>query len=154
MFGVFVGALLLLGIVWMARRRHRRHAWHHPRRHRWEARWLLEGVFRRLETSPGQERVLTQAAERVQDVAREVRSALRDGAEAAARALRAEQLDPAALEAARVRQDEATAALRTAVQDALTAAHEALDARQRAALADLLEHGGAWHRHGGRPRWA
>lgn len=152
MVGFFVGVAVAAGLVWAARRRRRWHAWHAHGGGGGRRRWMLGRLFRRLETSPGQERVLTQQAEHVLDVAREVKSALRDGAEAAARALRAETFEPQALEAARLRQDEATAALRTAVQDALRAAHEALDARQRAQLADLLERGGIHgHRH---PGWA
>ena len=65
-------------------------------------------------------------------------------------ALRGPVLDDAALGAVLGRVDATTAELRAATVEALRGIHGVLDERQRADLADLLDHGrgGSWWRGG------
>ena len=66
-------------------------------------------------------------------------------------AIRASELDDAALGAVLGRDDGATADARAAVLEALRNIHAVLDDKQRAHLADILE-GGFWRRGPGGPQ--
>lgn len=101
----------------------------------------LRYVFRQLETTPGQEKVIAEAW-------REAREAMRDGRgewkrtrEDLARAFAGESLDESALGGAYARQDELVQKTRKAVVDALAKVHGVLDERQRRRLAELIGEG-------------
>jgi hypothetical protein len=66
-----------------------------------------------------------------------------------AAAVRGPVLDDAALGAVLGRIDAAFGEVRSAALDALRGVHEVLDDRQRADVADLLEHRGVWWRRPG-----
>jgi Spy/CpxP family protein refolding chaperone len=157
MCGFIVGTLCLLAFYKLARRgrgchgRHHRHGpwggWgpgHHP-----GERWMLRMIFERLDTTPGQEKVIAHAFEQARDAMRAAARAVRDSREDVARALRADVLDEQALAAARSRHEEALRGAHDAATASLRATHEALDPRQRALLADLLSDG-PWGRSGWR----
>jgi hypothetical protein len=153
MFGILFGTLCLVGLVYVVRRgRHYRyHHFHHGRRHGIGPRGALNALLDRLDTGPGQEKVIHGAVdeffERARTSGREIRGTRKELAEA----LRGEQLDEARLEQVFGRHDAAIADLRTAGVDAVRKVHGALDERQRKILSDLVDSGmpfGFWaHRH-------
>jgi hypothetical protein len=156
MFGILFGTLCLVGLIAVvARGRHHRYhhhgyGWHHGHGGRgWGPRGALNAVLGRLDTAPGQEKVILGAVddfvERARASGRELRSTRKDLAEA----LRGEQLDDARLEQVFGRHDAAIAELRTAGVDAVRKVHGALDERQRKILSDLVDSGmpfGFWAR--------
>ncbi len=118
-------------------------------------RWALRSVFERLETTPGQERVILAAL----DELRENRKALRDEAKQTradlAHAVEGGLIEDATLEEAFARQDRMLAQLRVGFTEALKKVVEALDEPQRKELAAWLEGGffrGGWG--GGGRVWA
>lgn len=101
----------------------------------------LRRLFWHLGASREQARALRDAAASVREVAFARAGEVRRTRDDVAEALRGESLDSARIEAAFARHDEALAAMRTAVRDALAKVHATLDAKQRDRLADLLEWG-------------
>ncbi|HET9158367.1 MAG TPA: periplasmic heavy metal sensor, partial [Myxococcaceae bacterium] len=102
----------------------------------------------RMDTSPGQEKVIAEAA----DALRGTMSGWHDDTERmrsdVARSIRGETFDPAALEEAFARAEARLSTVRETLRGQAARVHEALDSRQRAELADLLASG--WRR---RRRW-
>lgn len=160
MFGFLVGAVCLYALVrtvrggrwahasgpWMGGGWHGR--WHGGERSgRPGSRGMLRWLFERMETSPGQERVLSEAA----DALRGTMEGWRDDAARVradvARSIRGEAFDGAALDEAFARADARMATLRETLKAQAARVHEALDGRQRAELSELLASG--WRR-----RWA
>jgi uncharacterized membrane protein len=109
---------------------------------------FLRTLFERLRTTPGQERVIGEAVEELLEGLREARRKL-GGLRDVASALRAESFDEGAAARAGIDAEEAFKAAREAVLAALRKIHEALDPRQRAVLADLLEARGRGFPFGG-----
>lgn len=143
MFGFFFGVITTLGAVAFARRRW---ALHQPGgRRRRMMRWL----FRRLDTSYGQEKVLLGASEEIERAAAELRAQLRASVEGLGGTLRGDEFDAERLADAWVRQDEAIAKLRLALSNALQQAHETLEPGQRQLVADLVQAAPRWHGRGG-----
>jgi hypothetical protein len=106
-------------------------------RARWAARWL----FQRLETSPGQEKVILEAWDAVTDRAARTRDEWQRARSDIARAVRSQAFDETALNEAKDRQDGVLSELRATLAAQLARVHEALDERQRRDLADLIELG-------------
>jgi Spy/CpxP family protein refolding chaperone len=104
-------------------------------------RRLLYGLFRRLDTTPGQEKAIVDLMNGVRERLSEARGELVAARRELAAALGGEVLDPAALEAAFRRGNEQFARLSRDVQTALAGVHEALDPEQRRQLAELLADG-------------
>lgn len=158
MIGWLIGTACLLGLVKVLRRgrghrcgAHRGCGGHGP----WSGhghpgdvhRWMLRGLFERLDTTPGQEKVILQAADALREQARTGREALRATGGDAARAFRGERFDEGAMAEAFARQNAALEAAQKALFEALAKVHEALDERQRREVAELLERGvGPWSR--------
>ncbi|MFP2911168.1 periplasmic heavy metal sensor, partial [Pyxidicoccus sp. 3LFB2] len=138
MFGFFFGTACLAGLIFTLRGG--RHGHHHRGGGRW-GRARLRWLFERLETSPGQEKVIVKTVEEVTEAFAKVRDEVGPSRTALGRAMRGEQFDGAALRELFARHDVAMDHLRRTVQGGLAQVHEALDARQRRELADLLEHG-------------
>ncbi|MCP3098706.1 periplasmic heavy metal sensor [Myxococcus sp. K15C18031901] len=169
MFGFVFGTACLAGLFYTMRGG--RHWRHHPggRGARWGWRFRLRWLFERLETSPGQEKVIIQAAEEVFEAFSKLRDQVRPSRTTLGAAMRGEHFDGAAVRELFTQHDVALEEARRVLQGALAQVHEALDPRQRRELADLLEHGWGhgwrgehgwrggpgWHgRHcGGRGRW-
>ena len=148
MFGFIFGTACLAGLFYSLRRGR----WHHrhggPGRASWRGR--MRWLFERLDTSPGQEKVLVQAADELTEAFEKMRDELSATSAAMARSLRGESFDAAALRELDARHDELIDNLRKTLRTALSRTHEALDAKQRRELADLLEHGwGHGYRHYG-----
>ncbi|MBI5517637.1 MAG: periplasmic heavy metal sensor [Deltaproteobacteria bacterium] len=104
-------------------------------------RWMLRGLFQRLETTPGQEKVILAAAEELRARAGTMRDSLWGARGDVARSFRAPSFDETAVGTAFARADESHEALRRAALDAIAKVYEALDERQRRELADLIDRG-------------
>ncbi len=103
----------------------------------------MRGLFERLETTPGQEKVIMQAAEELQAAFQKLRPASK-GLEDLAAALRAESFDEGSAAKFSVEAEETFGSVKTAVLDTLRKVHEVLDARQRGILAEFLERRGGF----------
>jgi len=157
MFGFLIGTLSLIGLIKVARwGRYGRHGFGGPRR------WLLRRLFQHLDTTPGQEKVIANAVDDAQRKMWAAREEMFKSRGAFAKAVRGEQFDGAAVNAAFDTQQAAFDDLKKSVREGLSAIHEALTPEQRARLGDLIEfgparmHGGCGygrfhHRHGYRP---
>lgn len=104
-------------------------------------RWALRSVFERLETTPGQERVILAAL----DELRENRKAVRDEAKQTridlAHAVEGGLIEDSTLEEAYARHDRTLAQLRVGFTESLKKVVEVLDEDQRKELARWLEGG-------------
>jgi hypothetical protein len=150
MLGFIFGAACLAGAVFTARRARRYRSWQGgPSRWSWRGR--MRQVFERLDTSPGQEKILVQAAEDVSEAAEKLRGLWSDTRSTWARSLRGDAFDAASLREMDAKQDALLDELRKTIHASLSKIHEALDPRQRRELADLLERGWGYshHRHAG-----
>ena len=112
---------------------------------------MLHAVLSRIDASPAQERAIIGEVEKLQDRVRGAKGGMHDARGDLAAALRGPVLDDAALGAVLGRVDAATGEARSAVIDALRGIHGLLDDKQRAQVADLLDHGGGWWRGGSGP---
>ncbi len=99
---------------------------------------MLRGLFSRLETTPGQEKVIRDAFDKVREAAREARGEWRDTSELSS-LLRGETFDRTAAEGISGKADASFAKVRVVLVEALAQIHEALDDRQRRILADFIE---------------
>jgi hypothetical protein len=153
MFGIIFGTICLIGLIAVLRRG--RYGWRHHGHFRghgygWGPRAALNGVLARLDTAPGQEKVIVAAVEEFMDRARESGRKVRDTRGELADSVRGERIDESRLADVFGRHDAALGDVRNAALDALRKIHEALDERQRKLLADLMESGGHFglhHRH-------
>lgn len=170
MFGFFVGTVCLIALFVVLKRgrrwghggrcghgyggwhgHHGHHGWGPPGAHegderprpggRW-SRYGLRWLFERLDTTPGQEKVISEAAEEVFTAVRAARGEVGDTRKDLGRAVAADDLDLDAIGSAWARQDEKLATVREAVTGALAKVHDALDERQRKELARILGEGG------------
>lgn len=138
MLGFFIGTACLVGLIATIRRgRHSRHFG----RMRGGPRWYLRRMFGWLGTSTSQEKVIVAAAEDLHASLAEARGEVLSTRLDLASALRQPSFDAATLGDAFSRHDEALRRLRTTAVDAVAKVHEALDEKQRLALAALLERG-------------
>lgn len=152
MFGFIIGLLSLFGLVHVLRGGPRGHFGggcghrsHHRRGGfrrggRWRNRWL-RGLFERLDTTPGQEKVIREAIGDVMDEAKSARRAFPDTRSNLGAAFAGETLDESAIENALAPADEKIARLRVAMSEALERIHEVLDDEQRQHLARWLSRG-------------
>lgn len=101
----------------------------------------LRGLFERLATTPGQERVIVEAVSTLRAQGAGIRGAAESTAGAASKAFRAESFDVEVLGDSFAKQSMAVEAGQKAVVEALHKVHEALDERQRRVLADMLDRG-------------
>jgi hypothetical protein len=138
MLGIVVGVICLLALVRVARGR--RHWDRRGRRH-----FLLRGIFRRLNTGPGQEKVVLGEVASMRETLRGLRAELKTTRADIAAIVRDPHFDRAKLEALFRQQDALLAKLRDAASGSLERVHEALDDRQKSELADMLERG--FHRY-------
>lgn len=165
MIGFLIGAVCLIGLIKTARfgRGYRDHGGWRGHDHRGGScahtrderggygrgpRAAIRILFERLDTSPGQERVIMAAVEQLWTKKRELGDEVAASRHDVARAMRGERFDEAALGEAFTRQDALFAQLRESVGTTMKTIHEALDERQRKIAADALE-GGRFGRGGG-----
>ena len=158
MIGFLVGALCLVGLIKVMRHGRGRFGYggcgrpswggwhgHHPGSYggygRGGPRFFLRALFERLDTSPGQEKVILSALERLWEKKRTVGEEFVQTRKDVARAMRGPVFDEPALSEAFGRQDALLVELRHEVEESMKAVHEALDERQRKIAADLIEGG-------------
>ncbi len=154
MFGFLIGTLSLIGLIKVVR--HGRgwggHGRGGPRR------WMLRRLFERLDTTPGQEKVIVEALDQVEQNGRAAREAFFTGRVDIGRAMRGEHFDTTAVNETFEKQQASVDAFKKTVLENMQKIHEALTPEQRQLAGDLIEngpralHGGAGcghHRHGG-----
>lgn len=166
MLGFLVGTACLIGLVKVLRAGRRGGAcggrgWSgHHGHHGWKgggwgrsARgggFWLRGLFERLDTSPGQEKVIKQSVEELFDAGRGVRGELEQSRRDLAAALRSGVIDETAMGELFARHDDKLREARKTLVGSLAKVNDALDETQRKQLADLLERGlGGFGRFGG-----
>jgi hypothetical protein len=154
MLGFVAGAVgVVLVMRWVRWRRWQRHAghggWHGrgwdeaPSPGAWRRR-RLSGLFRRMDATPAQERVLLEAVEQVEGALEAAAREARGWGADLARAVQGEQLDAQPLRERFARQDVAREELRRTLLGALARVHEALQPDQRRVLARALDWGGGY----------
>ncbi|WP_394847594.1 periplasmic heavy metal sensor [Pendulispora brunnea] len=125
----------------------RRDSWQFDDEPRWQRRggfgprFVLRGLFERLQTTPGQEKAIMQALDDLRAAGRGIREEMRGARSEVATAMRGESFDEVALGGATARVEHGIDTMRKAGIDAFAKIHGALDERQRAQLADWLERG-------------
>jgi Spy/CpxP family protein refolding chaperone len=138
MFGFFVGTLCLIALVKVVKssfgygRGFRRGSWN-PKK------FMLRHLFSELDTTVGQEKVLSKSAETVFALMDEARSTMELTRERAAAILRREIFDSDALGESFVKQTEIMERAQQSLRDELKNIHEALGPEQRQRLSDLME---------------
>lgn len=160
MLGLFIGTLCLIALVaTMHRHRHGAFAYGYgygpifhrfdPYRPRGRARYLY-GLFRRLDTTPGQEKAIVGVMNGLFDRLGASRGELVAARKDLAAALAGDELDVAAFDEVFLRGNEWFAKLSHELQSALIQVHETLAPEQRKQLAELLADGSFdlhFHRH-------
>ena len=141
MFGFLIGTLSLIGLIKVLRGGC--HAWWHGGMGHG---WWLRGLFRRLDTTPGQEKVILESFESLRGAWSKFRGEAEKLRADVAKAFSGEHLDHEPLKAAFLRQDGLLEELRREMLVALEKIHEALDARQRKLVGEMLE-AGFWGGH-------
>lgn len=165
MLGFLVGTACLIGLIKVVRagRRgacggggcggrgwggHHGHG-HHGHGHGWHGGgwrgrgggFWMRGLFERLDTSPGQEKVIKQSVEEFFDATRSMRGELDQSRRDIASALRSGVIDETAMGELFARHDEKLREVRKTVVGSLAKVNDALDEDQRKRLADMLERG-------------
>ncbi|HTL34890.1 MAG TPA: periplasmic heavy metal sensor [Kofleriaceae bacterium] len=131
---------------------HGRGGWHgHGGWPGWRGHHGRRGLYMalsHLDASPAQERAIVNEVDKLREKLWSTKRNLKDSRGDLAAAIRASELDDAALGAVLGRVDGATAEARASILEALRNIHAVLDDKQRAQLADILE-GGFWRGRGG-----
>ena len=156
----------ILGFAAMrhARRYHHCHAYGHggnpwggnpwggnPWHHHWRGGMGRRGLYMalsHLDASPAQERAIINEVDKLRERLAAAKAGMKDARGDLGAAVRGPVLDDAALGAVLGRFDTATGEARAATLEAIRNIHGVLDDKQRATVAELLDHGG-WWRHGG-----
>lgn len=161
MFGFFIGTACLIGLlVTLARGRAGSCGWggggcsSWSRRSRWEeghgdgpryehrgGRWFLRGLFERLDTSPGQEKVILDAVNEVREAGSSARGEVNKTRADVAKAVRAASFDETLIGETFARHDSEMEAMRKAIVGAMAKIHAVLDDKQREKLAEIIESG-------------
>ena len=146
MFGFLFGTACLLGLTaTFARHRHHGHSCGGGHRGRGfrsgRGRFVLNRLLDRLDTTPGQEKVIREAVDTLMDDVHEARSELHATRTDIAQAIRGETLDRGAIEGVFERHDHVIDRVRQSALDSFGKVHETLDERQRRILAELIEAG-------------
>ena len=119
---------------------------------------ILRMLFRKLDTTHGQEKVIAEAADEIHAAARKLRGEFRSSREDVAKAVRTEHFDEVLFGEMFARHDAAAEGMRKTVFGALAKVHAVLDEKQRERLAELIERGPGFFQHGpfsddARSRW-
>jgi hypothetical protein len=174
MFGFILGTACLIGLFWVlkggrrfgrgghscGRRWHGQDSWHDSAHEGRSGRWgfgrraVMRWLFEKLDTTPGQERVIRDAVENFIDQAMGARREVESSRADVARAMRGESFDAESMGEAFGKHDNAMSDVRKAAVESLAKVHEVLDDRQRARLAELIEQGFARRWQGPYRSWA
>jgi len=145
MFGFFVGTACLLGFTALARRGHRHHFYGHGGCHGGHrgrgGRFFFHRALQRLDTTPGQEKVIREAISDLKEEAWNLKSEVRGTRSELAQAIRAPELDKAVVDRVFAKHDEVIEKLRASFLRSAEQVHGTLDERQRKQLADMIESG-------------
>ena len=144
MFGFLIGTASLIGLVCVLSHGRCRPGHGHARCYCHHGPHGLYGLLARLDTTPGQEKVIRSAVEDFVDSLRERGRLLRQSAEDIGRAVRGETLDEALLGEVFARHDRLLAELRRDAVAALARVHETLDEGQRSKLGRMIESHAGW----------
>jgi Heavy-metal resistance len=123
--------------AWLGHGRH----WRHRGGFRQGPMFILEGVLRRLETTPSQSQALRSAAKEFKESARVLKDEARRTRADFATSLRRSSIDAEALGELFARHDTAIDSVRKAFVGMTVKVHDILDDTQRERLAQLIEHG-------------
>jgi len=150
MFGFFIGTACLIGLIAVARRGRHGYGARGCRGARgYGGRFWFHRVLDRLDTTPGQEKVIRAAVDELGEEAASLRREASSTRTEIASALRATELDQALLEQVFAKHDAILARLRASALRATGQVHGALDDRQRTKLANMIESGpfglAGWH---------
>lgn len=137
MFGFLIGTLSLIGLIKVVRGGD----WSGHGHRGGPRRWMLRRLFERLDTTPGQEKVILEAAEQIEQNGRAAKDAFMGGRADFARAMRGEHFDTAGVNEAFEKQQAQVDAFKKAVLENMQKIHEALTPEQRKAAGDLIENG-------------
>jgi hypothetical protein len=142
--------------------RHHHHGWHHGWRGQdhfggddegfgggWRGRgrgfgggrFFLRAMFERLDTTPGQEKVIQQAFEDLREKGRAAKNDMKTARAEIAKAMRSASFDEVSVGTATAQVEAVMDSMRKAGIDAFAKVHEALDERQRGMFADFIENG-------------
>ncbi|MEO8875226.1 MAG: periplasmic heavy metal sensor [Polyangiaceae bacterium] len=109
----------------------------------------MRAMFQRLDTTPGQEKVIAQAFEELREKGRTAKTELKAARIEVAKAMRSPSFDEVTVGTATAQLEAVVDSMRKAGIDAFAKVHEALDERQRGMLADLIENGPSFRDFGG-----
>jgi len=137
MFGFVIAGVSLAGLVYLAARRRRYGGY--------GAYW----AFRRLDTSPGQEKVIRTAFSEARDLMREYRKNNRGAKEELGPILEAEQLDERAIDSWLDQRRRSLEELKPQLVAIAKKIHDVLDPEQRKKVAHFVAHSGHHHGHHG-----
>jgi hypothetical protein len=137
MFGVLIGVVSAIGFFKVLRWGRRGYGWRGGGRRR----WVMRRLFERLDTTPGQEKVIEAAADNVERAARKVREDFFTSRTDIAGAFRGENFDTAKLDERFAAHQAAVDDVKKAIREGMQSIHEALNPDQRKAVADLIEFG-------------
>jgi len=112
-------------------------------------RAVLRRLFERLDTTPGQEKVIVKAVDALRETMTHAKDELKGSRKDLADAFRNGLVDEASLADLFVRHDTVISETRRKAVESLGQIHEALDDKQRAELADLIENGPGFGRRRG-----
>ena len=148
MFGFFIGTACLIGFAALARRGRHHHFYGHGGCHGgggWHGRRMgghfLNRILGRLDTTPGQEKVIREAISDFKEEAWGLRGEVRGTRSEIAQAIRAPELDKAIIDRVFAKHDEVIEKLRASLLRTAEQVHGTLDERQRKQLADMIESG-------------
>ena len=148
MFGFFIGTACLIGFAALARRGRHHHFYGHGGCHGgggWHGRRMgghfLNRILGRLDTTPGQEKVIREAISDFKEQAWGLRDEVRGTRSEIAQAIRAPELDKALIDRVFAKHDEVIEKLRASLLRTAEQVHGTLDERQRKQLADVIEAG-------------
>jgi len=145
MIGFLIGTACLLGLTatFARGRHHGRHcAGGRGRGFGYgRGRFVLNRVLGRLDTTPGQEKVIREAVDTLVDEMHSARSEFRSTRTDVAQVVRSESFDRAAVDSIFGRHDQVIQRVRENAVSAFSKVHETLDERQRKILAELIEAG-------------
>lgn len=138
MLGFIFGTVCLIALVKVVRGGRR---WGHGGGWGDGRSWMLRRLFQRLDTTPGQEKVISQAFGELQEKVRAVREELLRSRGTFAKSVRGEAFDTESVRDQFEKQQGALEELKKAAVAGMQKIHEALTPEQRAVAGDLIEFG-------------